>query len=163
MDDEPKRREPPANPRKALLEMVDLIYLCSNNSATGVKRARTAVVRAESLGEPTPDASVQTRRWSRLSKSDRAAIVGRYEAGEPSTVLAVDYGVAKSTVLSILRQNGAVVRRQSLTPEQIAQAQELYDAGHSLSQVAAKLSLKQDTIRLALKAAGVQLRPPTGG
>ncbi len=54
-------------------------------------------------------------------------------------------------------------RRQSLTRKQMADAAALYESGRSLSQVAAKMSLKYDTIRLAFKAAGVKLRPPTGG
>lgn len=80
-----------------------------------------------------------------------------------STDLAVEFGVAKTTILAILREANVVRRRQSLTPQQVADAAALYESGCSLSQVAAKMSLKQDTIRLALKAAGVALRPPTGG
>lgn len=106
---------------------------------------------------------VLPRRWKRLSPGDRSRVVERYEAGEMSTDLAVEFGVAKSTILAISREANAVVRRQSLTSQQVADAAALYESGRSLSQVAAKMSLKQDTIRLALKAAGVQLRPPTGG
>jgi DNA-binding NarL/FixJ family response regulator len=87
----------------------------------------------------------------------------RYRTGEPSTALATDFGVAKTTILGVLRENNVVMRRQSLTSEQFAEAAKLYTAGSSLSQVAAELNLKQDTVRLALKAGGVQLRPRTGG
>ncbi|WP_314451034.1 hypothetical protein [uncultured Microbacterium sp.] len=80
-----------------------------------------------------------------------------------STDLAVEFGVAKTTILAILREANVVRRRQSLTREQVAEATLLYESGKSLSQVAAKMALKQDTIRLALKAAGVKLRPRTGG
>ncbi|WP_432733135.1 hypothetical protein [Microbacterium sp. MM2322] len=90
-------------------------------------------------------------------------MVERYEAGEMSTDLATELGVAKTTILAILREANVVRRRQSLTPGQVADATLLYESGRSLSQVAEKMSLKQDTIRLALKAAGVKLRPPTGG
>ncbi|KQR86530.1 hypothetical protein ASF96_09210 [Microbacterium sp. Leaf179] len=90
-------------------------------------------------------------------------MIERYEAGEMSTTLAVEFGVAKTTILAILREASVVRRRQSLTPQQVTDASALYESGRSLSQVAAKMSLKQDTIRLVLKAAGVKLRPPTGG
>ncbi|MBD8206699.1 hypothetical protein IFU08_12285 [Microbacterium sp. CFBP 8790] len=90
-------------------------------------------------------------------------MVERYEAGEMSTDLAIEFGVAKSTILAILREASVVRRRQPLTPQQVADAKALYESGRSLSHVAMKMSLKQDTIRLALKAAGVKLRPPTGG
>ncbi|SIS15083.1 hypothetical protein SAMN05880568_3119 [Microbacterium sp. RURRCA19A] len=102
------------------------------------------------------------RRWKRLTPSERVLVAQRYEAGETSIALASEYGVAKSTILSVLREANVVVRRQSLTPEQVSQAAALYESGRSLSQVAAQLSLKQDTIRLALKAQGVKLRPATG-
>ena len=102
------------------------------------------------------------RRWKRLTPSERALVAKRYEAGETSIALAGEYGVAKSTILSILREANVVVRRQSLTPEQVSEAAKLYESGLSLSQVAAQMFLKQDTIRLALKARGVTLRPATG-
>lgn len=36
----------------------------------------------------------------------------RYEAGETSTALAAEYGVTKSMILSTIRSNSVVVRRQ---------------------------------------------------
>ena len=119
----------------------------------------------ETEREPTQpvEAASAPRRWTRLSHAERARVVERYEAGEMSTALATEFGVAKTTILAILREANVVRRRQSLTPQQVADATAHYERGCSLSQVAAKMSLKQDTIRLALKAAGVKLRPPTGG
>jgi len=102
------------------------------------------------------------RRWKRLAPSERVLVAERYEAGETSIALAGEYGVAKSAILSILREGNVVVRRQPLTPTEVSQAAALYESGRSLSQVAAQMSLKQDTIRLALKARGVRLRPATG-
>lgn len=102
------------------------------------------------------------RHRKRLTPSERVLVAQRYEAGETSIALAGEYGVAKSTILSILREANVVVRRQPLTPEQVSQATALYESGRSLSQIAAQLLLKQDTIRLALKARGVTLRPATG-
>lgn len=43
------------------------------------------------------------RKWTKLSDEVRAEAVARYEAGETSTALAEAYGVAKSTILGILR------------------------------------------------------------
>lgn len=138
---------------------VDLVHLCSQNSSTPVDWDRSAPGSGASVRQT---ASTVPRRWSRLSPSARAEVVARYEAGEPSTSLAVAFGVAKSTILGVLRDGNVVMRRQPLTSEQVDRARELYESGGSLSQVATALSLKQDTIRLALKAAGVALRPATG-
>lgn len=121
------------------------------------------MAKSQSLtSELAPAVTPTVRRWTRLSPVDRARLAERYELGENSTHLASEYGIAKSTVLGILREHAVVVRRQSLTQQQVAEAAKLYALGHSLSQVATVLSLKQDTIRLALKSAGVELRPPTG-
>ncbi|MBT9605899.1 hypothetical protein [Microbacterium sp.] len=79
-----------------------------------------------------------------------------------TTALAQAYGVAKSTILGILRTNSVVVRRQPLTPEQVSEAARLYESGLSLSEAAERLSVNQETMRLAIIAAGTNLRPPTG-
>ncbi|MCI9857240.1 hypothetical protein MIBA_03305 [Microbacterium proteolyticum] len=85
----------------------------------------------------------------------------RYASGETSTALAEDFRVAKSTILRILRENSVVVRRQPLTTEQMKQAVMLYESGRSLSQVAKEMSVNQETMRVAIIKAGVELRPPT--
>lgn len=77
-------------------------------------------------------------------------------------MLADEYGVAKSTILRILRESRVVVRRQSLTAEQVSEASQLYESGLSLSQLAEQLQVNQETMRVAIIAAGVMLRPPTG-
>lgn len=89
-------------------------------------------------------------------------MIERYEAGETSTALAEAYGVAKSTILGILRANSVVVRRQPLTPEQVSEAARLYNSGLSLSQVAERLKVNQETMRVAIMGSGVTIRPATG-
>lgn len=111
----------------------------------------------------TPGETTATRRkWTRLSDDARTAVIERYEAGETSTALAEAYGVAKSTILGILRANSVVVRRQPLTPEQVSDATRLYNSGLSLSQVAERLRVNQETMRVALLKSGLALRLPTG-
>ncbi|MDN3312070.1 helix-turn-helix domain-containing protein [Microbacterium oryzae] len=102
------------------------------------------------------------RGWNRLSGEDQAVVVARYKDGVTSTALAADFGVAKSTILRILRDARIVVRRQSMTPDQVSDAARLYESGLSLSQVAKRLNVNQETMRVAISATGVTLRPPTG-
>lgn len=71
--------------------------------------------------------------------------------------------MAKSTVLRILRENNVVVRRQPLSGKQLTEAKRLYKSGLSLSEVAEQMSINQETMRVAIINAGVELRPPTGG
>lgn len=101
------------------------------------------------------------RGWNRLNADQQASVAARYSNGETSTALAQEYGVAKSTILRILREARVVVRRQPLTSEQVSEAAQLYEAGLSLSQVAKRLDLNQETMRTAILKAGVVLREPT--
>ncbi|WP_165314409.1 hypothetical protein [Agromyces protaetiae] len=87
--------------------------------------------------------------------------MARYGAGETSTTLAEEYRVAKSTILRVLREARVVVRRQPMTPDQVSEAAQLYEAGLSLSQVAKRLDVNQETMRMAILKAGVVLRAPT--
>lgn len=65
-----------------------------------------------------------------------------------------------STILGILRSNRVVVRRQPLTAEQVSEAARLYESGLSLSQVAERLQVNQETMRMPLLKNGVSLRSP---
>lgn len=56
---------------------------------------------------------------------------------------------------------GVAVRRQPLTPEQVSEAVRLYESGLSLSEVAERLQVNQETMRMAILKAGVTLRPAT--
>ncbi|MCZ4327902.1 hypothetical protein [Brachybacterium paraconglomeratum] len=153
---------------------VDLIDHCSTYSATGVVAPILALTRSDTAPPAAnrSDASLDTtprnteikrphRKWNRLSDTARADVVARYSAGETSTALAKEYGVAKSTILGILRAHSVVVRRQPLTEQQVAEAARLYEAGSSLSQVAEALKVNQETMRMAILKVGVALREPT--
>lgn len=153
---------------------VDLIDLCSTYSVTGAVAPILALTRPDTAPPVAnrPDTSLDTtprnaeikrphRKWNRLSDTARADVASRYSAGEDSTALAKEYGVAKSTILSILRAHSVVVRRRPLTKQQVSEAARLYEAGSSLSQVAEVLKVNQETMRMAIIKAGVVLREPT--
>ena len=138
---------------------VGLIDLCSTYSATPVTAAELRDI-SHAAGELPSPPELRTRRpWTRLGDDARRDVAARYQAGETSTVLAAEYGVAKSTILGILRGNNVVVRRQRLEPAVVAEAARLYESGLSLSQVATSLNVNQETMRVAILAAGVVLRP----
>ena len=96
-----------------------------------------------------------------MSEEARDEVALRYEAGDTTTQLAKDYGVAKSTIIGILRAKKVVVRRQPLSAEQVSEAARLYGSALSLSQVAEQVSVNQETMRVAISKAGVALREPT--
>lgn len=141
--------------------MVDIVYLCSNKSTTSVTAAQLRENFA-SVGDSLREFRPRVKRgWNRLNTDQQAAVVTRYSNGETSTTLAEEYGVAKSTILRILREARVVVRRQPMTPDQVSEAAQLHQAGLSLSQVAKQLGVNQETMRAAILRAGVVLREPT--
>lgn len=152
-----------------------LTDLCSSKYPTGVdteilrrireSRSATEVAGADTLPDTAPDiheTRSPRRKRKRLTGTERSQVAARYAAGETTTALAKDYGVAKSTIVGILRANNVVVRLQPLTAEQVSEAARLYESGLSLSQVAEALKVNQETMRLAILARGIKMRPMTG-
>lgn len=140
--------------------MVGVVYLCSNNSATPVTPTQIREILG-ATGDYVRGVEPRVKRsWNRLSNEVRTTVAERYAAGETTTALAQEYGVAKSTIISILRDRSVVMRRQPLTAEQVSEAARLYEFGLSLSQVAAQLNVNQETMRVAIRELGVHLRPP---
>jgi len=89
-------------------------------------------------------------------------LVARYQAGITACQLADTFGIHRTTVSLILQRQGIPRRNQPLTQAQIAAAISLYDNGSPLSAVGATLGCQPSTVWLALRAAGVKLRPRNG-
>jgi len=85
-------------------------------------------------------------------------LASEYEAGDTTLVLMERYGLSKTAVLKVLRDNDVVIRRQPLTQEQVSEAIRLYTSGSSLARVASQMSLPSESIRRALDSAGVKRR-----
>ena len=69
------------------------------------------------------------------------------------------YGLSKTAVLKILRDNGVKMRRQALTQEQLGVARRRYELdGWPITNVATDIGASYETTRLALIHAGVQMR-----
>ena len=80
----------------------------------------------------------------------------------PTQQVGTRYGISKTRVAIILREQGIAIRRQGLTDNQISQAATLYAAGHSLAQLGARFNVSHTTVAAALKRQGIQLRPRPG-
>ena len=74
----------------------------------------------------------------------------------------VTYNLGKGTVLRLLRDHGVRLRNQRMTPADVAQAIQLYQAGNSLAIVGAKLSYDHGTIHRALRRADISMRDSHG-
>ncbi|MEV7608513.1 hypothetical protein AB0N61_03425 [Microbacterium sp. NPDC089320] len=113
--------------------MVDIVYLCSNNSTTSVTAAeiqRTSAATGDSERKFQPRVK---RGWNRLSAEQQASIIVQYSGATTSTALAEEFGVAQSTILRIHCEPCLVVRPQPMTSEQVSKAADLYESGLSLS------------------------------
>jgi DNA-directed RNA polymerase specialized sigma24 family protein len=80
----------------------------------------------------------------------------------PVDVLADQFGVDQSTVQKHARRHDLPRRSPRLGPNQIKEAVTLYTEGQSLLTLARHFGVATDTVALALRRAGVTLRPRRG-
>jgi transcriptional regulator of aromatic amino acid metabolism len=101
----------------------------------------------------------KTRLKRFLNAQDVTDIATRYEAGETTQQVGNRYGISKTRVTNILREQGITIRRQGLTDEHISEAATLYAAGRSLAWLGARYGVSHTTVAAALRRQGVELRP----
>ncbi|WP_100517200.1 helix-turn-helix domain-containing protein [Mycobacteroides abscessus] len=89
-------------------------------------------------------------------------LVAAYESGISSNQLVIDYGIAKGTVLKLLRANNATMRRQGLNAVTAKQAATLYRDGKSLAAIGEKFGVNPTTVRSALVKQNIALRDSHG-
>lgn len=112
---------------------------------------------------PRPPLLYQERSKTRskrfLTAQDREAIASQYEAGETTQAIGSRYGISKTRVATILREQRITIRRQGLNGEQAKEAAVLYAAGRSLAWLGARFGVSHTTIAAVLRQQGIQLRP----
>jgi uncharacterized protein (DUF433 family) len=103
---------------------------------------------------------IRSKRF--LKPQDVTDIVARYQAGETSQQIGTHYGISKTRVATVLREQGIAIRRQGLNDDQAREAAELYAAGHSLAGLGVRFGVSHTTIAAVLRQQGVQIRPRPG-
>lgn len=98
----------------------------------------------------------------RLEPALVTEIVEKYQSGATIPALCIEYLVSKGALLKLLRDEGVRLRRQPLSDKQLHVASLPYEAGESLSAIAAHFSLSPGGVRGALLRAGTELRPRGG-
>jgi DNA-binding CsgD family transcriptional regulator len=91
----------------------------------------------------------------RLNGEAIGQLVDAYQAGVTAKELGERYGIAKSTVLVLLRQAGISVRHPRFTPGEVIRAVELYRARESQTEIAQLLGLNPSAVWHILRRAGV--------
>jgi len=115
---------------------------------------------------PRPPLLYQERSKTRskrfLTPQDIAYIVVRYQAGETTQQIGTHYGISKTRVATILREQGVTLRRQGINDDQATEAATLYASGKSLAWLGTRFGVSHTTIAAVLRQQGVQLRPRPG-
>jgi hypothetical protein len=97
-----------------------------------------------------------------LTTEDVADIVRRYEVCETTQQVGERYGISKTRVANVLREQGVAIRRQGLNDRQVSEAAMLYAAGRSLAWLGARYDVSHTTVATALRRRGFQLRRRLG-
>ena len=122
----------------------------------------------ERIGESLPRPPLlyqdkpRTRSKRFLTPQDTTDISARYQAGGTTQQIGMHYGISKTRVATVLREQGISIRRQGLSDEQAWEAAKLYVSGKSLAWLGTRFGVSHTTIAAVLRQQGVQLRQRPG-
>ena len=128
-------------------------------AAGGQLRATPEVSNPESAPAPEP---VIHRAKDRLSELELALVVSRYQAGESAAMLGEELGIAKQTVMRLLKAEGVALHRPRLSGSEKAEAIRLYLDGWSLAKIGSKLARDHSSVRNVLLREGIERRDEHG-
>ena len=106
-----------------------------------------------------PTRSRQFQR--RLDDQELAQLLAAYERGVIIDDLATMFDIDRTTVMANLSRLGAESRR-GIVHRRIDEARALYEQGWSLARIGDHFGVHAETVRLALRRAGVQARTRAG-
>lgn len=107
-------------------------------------------------GQSKPRPPQPVRKTQRYRLTDRFTpeeldqLVTRYKAGETSTTLAREGGIAKSTFLRLLAERGVGTRPRGLTPAKEGEILRLRKQGVVIREIAKQVGCSYDTARIFL-------------
>jgi hypothetical protein len=88
--------------------------------------------------------------------------VQKYESGNTTQEIGVRYGISKTRVATVLREQGITIRRQGLTGEQANEDTGHYIDGRSVAWRGARYRVSHAIVATALRRHGIPLRPRPG-
>jgi hypothetical protein len=97
-----------------------------------------------------------------LTAQNVTDIVHRYEASETTQQIGNRYGISKTRVATVLRNQGITIRRHGLAVDQLTEATTLYATGRSLAWLGIRYGVSHTTVATALRRHGIQLRSRPG-
>lgn len=93
----------------------------------------------------------------RFTTDELSRLVDRYQAGEMSTALAREAGMATSSFLRLLAEHGVDTRKRGLTPAKEQEIIQLRKQGMNIRDIAKSVGSSYDTTRLFLKEASLEV------
>lgn len=102
---------------------------------------------------------VRAQRSKRWAKFEQEEIVAAYLGGTSANALAKKYGSTRKGVCALLEREGVARRYNVLTHDDVRRAEVLYAQGRSLGSLAEEFGVAAQTVALALRKAGVEMRP----
>lgn len=100
-----------------------------------------------------------TKSQTRLTSERLAELVADYESGTPVREIAAKYRVHRGTIPTFVRRAGGRLRSPGLSDADRVRASTLYATGMTLDAVAGQLAVDPKTVRDAVVAEGISVRP----
>lgn len=128
-----------------------------SNLTEQVKRTKhLTVLTRKTFPARSDPAPAPVRRVSlRLDEQLVRQLLADYQGGRTGRELAEQYGLARSTVIGLLRQHGVAVRYPRVTPDEVAEMVRLYQSGVRQVDIAARFGRDPGNVWHVLKRAGV--------
>jgi DNA-binding transcriptional regulator LsrR (DeoR family) len=105
------------------------------------------------------DSRPERRISKRLNVDTVERLVGEYAAGTTAAEVGRRYGLARNSVLALVRQAGERVRHPRLSKSETAQMVSLYEAGLSQVDIAERLGRSPSAVWHCLQRAGLAGEP----
>jgi DNA-directed RNA polymerase specialized sigma24 family protein len=140
---------------QAIKETINALWSLTRDNVSTTSWAHNSPVSEPALRTPK-------RVCRRLGPANVEELIQGYVDGVPVDELAVRFQVDQSTVQRHARRRALPRRSPRLGPRQSEEAARLYLAGESLAKLSEHFGVATDTVALALRRAGVTLRPRRG-
>jgi transposase-like protein len=135
---------------------VDLLGRYSNpDNVSRQNRILSGQGRDRPSHRPVPSV---TQKQTRLTDSERTAVLDRYLAGETANRLADAFDVNRGTVFAILQRAGIKSRYRILTDLDVTAATTMYQAGQSLASISKQFGVADRTVLNAFRRLGIPTR-----
>ena len=120
------------------------------------RRKRVAALQGQTWPDrDTPPPALNPRVRYRLGEADLDALVAAYEAGATGRQLATQFGLARSTVILLLKQRGIVVRHPRLTSDEIAEIVRWFQSGVTQAEIGRRIGRDKGHVWHVLRRQGV--------